>query len=67
MLVPLTDSMFVPGTLASSSEVLIDIGTGYYLKKSIAGAVKILDKKVCFALGFFISKGDPAPNLLSFL
>jgi prefoldin alpha subunit len=46
MLVPVTDSMFVPGKLASSTEVLIDIGTGYFLKKSIPGAVKILDKKV---------------------
>ncbi len=46
LLVPLTDSMFVPGSLASSTEVLIDIGTGYYLKKTIPGAVKVLDKKV---------------------
>ena len=50
MLVPVTDSMFVPGTLSSSTEVLIDIGTGYYLKKTIPGAVKILDKKVCGTL-----------------
>jgi hypothetical protein len=46
MLVPVTEALFVPGTLASSTEVLVDIGTGYFVKKSIPGAVKILDKKV---------------------
>lgn len=30
ILVPLTGSMYVPGTIADVEHVLIDIGTGYY-------------------------------------
>lgn len=33
MLVPLTSSMYVPGTIADVENVIIDIGTGYYAKK----------------------------------
>lgn len=33
VLVPLTGSMYVPGVIADSENVIIDIGTGYYAKK----------------------------------
>lgn len=33
ILVPLTGSMYVPGTIADIKHVLIDIGTGYYAQK----------------------------------
>lgn len=33
ILVPLTGSMYVPGTIADIDHVLIDIGTGYYAQK----------------------------------
>ena len=32
MLVPLTESLYVPGTLDDAHKVLIDIGTGYYVE-----------------------------------
>ena len=32
MLVPLTGSLYVNGTVASEGKVLIDIGTGYYVE-----------------------------------
>nr|GMD13272.1 probable prefoldin subunit 5 [Ipomoea batatas] len=35
MLVPLTASLYVPGTLDDADKVLVDIGTGYYVEKSL--------------------------------
>ena len=32
-LVPITESLYVPGRLASNSHVITDIGTGYYVKQ----------------------------------
>lgn len=32
-LVPLTSSLYVPGKIGSSDRVIVDIGTGYYVKK----------------------------------
>ena len=33
ILVPLTPSLYVPGKLASTDTVLVDIGTGFYVEK----------------------------------
>jgi prefoldin alpha subunit len=46
ILVPLTQSLYVPGTLASSSTVLVDVGTGFYVEKSAADAIKFYNGKV---------------------
>lgn len=32
MLVPLTASLYVPGTLDDSDKVLVDVGTGYFIE-----------------------------------
>ena len=32
ILVPLTSSLYVPGTLKNAGKVLVDIGTGYYIE-----------------------------------
>merc|ERR1712072_1516721 len=34
MLVPLTGSLYCPGKLGSCEKVLVDIGTGYYVRKT---------------------------------
>jgi len=41
ILVPLTTSLYVPGTLADSENVIVDIGTGFYVEKVclLAGVV----------------------------
>ena len=31
-MLPLTSSLYVAGTLASTNSVLIDVGTGYYME-----------------------------------
>ncbi|KAL7274166.1 subunit of tubulin prefoldin [Rhizina undulata] len=46
ILVPLTTSLYVPGELASEDTVLVDVGTGYYVEKSVEDAVKFYTGKV---------------------
>ncbi|CAI7803391.1 unnamed protein product [Closterium sp. NIES-54] len=36
MLVPLTGSMYIAGTVAEPSHVLIDVGAGYYIERGVA-------------------------------
>ena len=38
MLVPLTTSLYVPGETAPLDTVLVDVGTGYYIEKSLKQA-----------------------------
>jgi hypothetical protein len=33
ILVPLTNSLYVPGKLSDAEHVLVDVGTGYFVKK----------------------------------
>ena len=33
ILVPLTTSLYVPGTLADPENVIVDVGTGFYVEK----------------------------------
>ncbi|KAJ8597277.1 Prefoldin-domain-containing protein [Rhizopogon salebrosus TDB-379] len=46
ILVPLTNSLYVPGHLSDSENVIVDVGTGYYVKKSRAQATKYYETKV---------------------
>lgn len=46
LLIPLTTSLYVPGTLSSSRTVLVDIGTGFYVEKSVAESKKFYEGKV---------------------
>ncbi|KAL3658528.1 hypothetical protein V7S43_016412 [Phytophthora oleae] len=48
VLVPLTASMFVPGKLANKEEVLVDVGTGYFVEQSVEKAEQFMDRKVEF-------------------
>lgn len=45
---PLTGSMYVPGVLADTEKVVVDIGTGYYAEKSLQGAKDYLKKRADF-------------------
>ena len=44
-LVPLTSSLYVPARLAADAELLVDIGTGYFVGKRAAEAREVLLKK----------------------
>jgi len=48
ILVPLTGSMYVPGTLAEGAKVIVDVGTGYYVEKDVDAAKSYFDRKVKF-------------------
>jgi prefoldin alpha subunit len=42
----LTSSLYVPGTLADSDNVIVDIGTGFYVEKSTDDAQKFYTSKI---------------------
>lgn len=44
ILVPLTPSLYVPGQLASTSTVLVDVGTGFYIEKVTIYLVLYLER-----------------------
>ncbi|XP_019163707.1 PREDICTED: probable prefoldin subunit 5 [Ipomoea nil] len=46
MLVPLTASLYVPGTLDDADKVLVDIGTGYYVEKTMAEGKDYCERKI---------------------
>lgn len=37
ILVPLTTSLYVPGKLADTENVIVDVGTGFYVEKVSIG------------------------------
>jgi prefoldin alpha subunit len=46
VLLPLTGSMYVPGIIEQVDNVVIDIGTGYYVEKELDGAKDYFKRKV---------------------
>ena len=46
ILVPLTPSLYVPGKLAFTDTVLVDIGTGFYVEKTPPAARDFYSRKV---------------------
>jgi len=46
MLVPLTSAMYVQGTLESTDNLLVDIGTGYFAEKTLGEATEFCRRKV---------------------
>ncbi|KAF2401172.1 Prefoldin alpha subunit [Trichodelitschia bisporula] len=46
ILVPLTSSLYVPGKLADTEKVIVDVGTGFYVEKSRNGAKEFYEGKV---------------------
>ncbi|XP_003227875.1 prefoldin subunit 5 [Anolis sagrei] len=59
LLVPLSSSMYVPGKLSDVGNVLIDVGTGYYVEKSVDDARDFFKRKIDF-LTKQIEKIQPA-------
>uniref|UniRef100_A0A3B3Y4J4 Prefoldin subunit 5 n=2 Tax=Poecilia mexicana TaxID=48701 RepID=A0A3B3Y4J4_9TELE len=59
LLVPLTSSMYVPGTLNDVEHVLVDVGTGYYVEKNVEESKTFFKRKIDF-LTKQIEKIQPA-------
>lgn len=48
MLVPLTASLYASGTLANTNTVLVDVGTGYYIEKTMPDGKDYCERKIKF-------------------
>lgn len=46
MLVPLTASLYVPGSLDDAHNVLVDIGTGYFVEKTMDEGKDYCERKI---------------------
>ncbi|ERN09392.1 probable prefoldin subunit 5 [Amborella trichopoda] len=46
MLVPLTASLYVPGTLDDADKVLVDVGTGYFIEKTMTEGKDYCGRKI---------------------
>ncbi|KAF2486792.1 Prefoldin [Neohortaea acidophila] len=46
ILVPLTSSLYVPGKLADTEHVIVDVGTGFYVEKTTKDAETFYNAKV---------------------
>ncbi|XP_050946240.1 prefoldin subunit 5-like [Cucumis melo] len=46
MFVPLTASLYVPGTLDEADKVLVDVGTGYFIEKTMADGKDYCERKI---------------------
>jgi len=51
VLVPLTSCMYVPGKIADADNLLIDVGTGYYVEKNVTESKDYFNRKVKFVTG----------------
>jgi prefoldin alpha subunit len=45
LMVPLTGSIYVPGTIKSTDAVLVDVGTGYYVEKNPVEAAEYFGRR----------------------
>ncbi|KAK3014744.1 hypothetical protein RJ639_009899 [Escallonia herrerae] len=46
MLVPLTASLYVPGVLDDAEKVLVDVGTGYFIEKTMVEGKDYCERKI---------------------
>jgi len=46
VMVPITQSLYVRGSLANADSVMVDVGTGYYVEKTVGLAEDYLTRKV---------------------
>ena len=59
-MVPLTASLYVPGTLADPDRVVIDIGTGYFIETTAAKGAAYCARKVDFVRAQLDALGEVA-------
>ncbi len=46
ILIPLTESLYVPGKIKDPNRVMVELGTGFYVEKSVKDAQGFLDRKL---------------------
>ncbi|KAJ7629249.1 Prefoldin [Mycena polygramma] len=55
ILVPLTNSLYIPGRLSDPDHVIVDVGTGYLVQKTRQQAAKHYTAKVDYIQGNLVS------------
>lgn len=55
---PLTNSLYVPGKLSDPDHVIVDVGTGYYVKKVRRTHLVVL-QSLSLSNSIYLSKSDP--------
>ncbi|PIA17880.1 prefoldin subunit 5 [Coemansia reversa NRRL 1564] len=51
IMVPLSNSLYVPGKISNIDSVVVDVGTGYYVEKSTADGLSYYDGKIEYVQG----------------
>ena len=46
IMVPLTSSLYVPGVMEDNSNVLVEVGAGYFIEKTTQGASEYCERKI---------------------
>ena len=46
IMVPLTSSLYVPGVMEDSQNVLVEVGAGYFVEKTAPAASEYCERKV---------------------
>lgn len=46
LMLPMTESLYVPGTLTSVETVLLEIGTGYFVERDVDSGIEYCRRKV---------------------
>lgn len=61
IMVPLTGSIYVPGAVADTAAVLVDVGTGYYVEKTPPEAAEYFARRA----GVLKAEGDKTASALT--
>lgn len=61
IMVPLTSSLYVPGRIADPNNVLVELGTGYFVERPLQAAREFCDRK----LKMLKDNMDSAANLIN--
>lgn len=61
--IPLTQSVYVPGKIDDIDNVLVGVGTGYFVQKDIQGASEFFDRKVCFVFSYSMIRLNPLERM----
>jgi len=54
LLVPLNQSLYVPGKIVDANKLLVDVGTGYFVEKSLKETKDYMERKVGWLGGVYL-------------
>lgn len=45
IMIPLTESLYAPGRIVEPNKILVELGAGFFVEKSVKDAMKVLERK----------------------